>query len=139
MLSKIKDFLAPAWAFMDVYGRQVVTVAAVLVVFANTLIAFVLLEKSDCQAQYNAANSKIISIRSGLAERADRNQNKLLSGVAKLAAEADALGRDPTQREQRESTARFRKLLSEFTSEAEKISVARKKNPVPAVPACASI
>ena len=117
--------------------RRVAYAMAVIVVVVNSVILFRLQEEADCQSDYNVKVAQIISIRAKLTERADNNQNALLGGVARLASEAEKLGREPTPAEVKKNQDRFRKLLSDFSKEAAAIDAERKSSPVPQVPGCA--
>ncbi len=118
--------------------KGALTSLAVGVVLVNSWMLVGVQGKARCQADFATAVSKLISVRAPLAERADRNQNGLLSGVARLSADADRLGREPTKKERAAGTAAFKKLLADFRTEAEKIDKERKKYQPPVIPDCAS-
>lgn len=87
----------------------------------------------DCQAGFNSAFSRQLSIRSELSSQAQANVDSIILSIGKLVSPTDA---QPSPAEQVKRAAEYRKLFKDFAAESAAISKKRNETPLPKLPDC---
>lgn len=84
--------------------------------------------RAECQTRFNVSVASTLAIRARLTAASDESQTKLILGVAKMMSSP---GKRPTTKERQAQAVEYRRLFSDFVSEARRVAVERDANPIP--------